>query len=39
MAAAKAGVAQLVGVPSSNQKVTGLIPVRAHVWVVGSIPV
>ena len=34
---AMAGVAQWTECQSENQKVTGLFPVRAHVWVVGQV--
>ena len=32
------GVAQWAGCHSAERKVTGSIPVRAHVWVVGQVP-
>ena len=35
---ALASVAQLLGASAHNQKVAGLIPVRAHTWLVCLIP-
>ena len=35
---ALAGVAQWIECQPVNQKVTGLIPIRAHAWAAGQVP-